>query len=220
MKYPTVVFDLDGTLLDSLQDIANSANDVLVQIGHEPHPIAAYSTLVGDGVRVLFERALGVDSISAADKLDDCMRRFNLVYETRCTEASQLYPGIKELVIELHARKLQLAVLSNKPDKFTKRLVDHYFPSREFSIVLGQREGIPRKPDPAGVFEIAKALETPADCIAYVGDTNTDMLTAQNAGCFAIGVTWGFRSREELLSCGAAALADNTQDLLKLITSG
>ncbi len=219
MKYPAAIFDLDGTLLDSLVDIANSANDVLTKLGHSPHPLSAYSTLVGDGVRVLFERALGLDSQQQSELIEECMRNFNEIYAVRCVEQSRLYPGIDHLVQELKSAGVKLAVLSNKPDRFTKRLVNHFFAAETFEVVLGQRDAVPRKPDPAAVYEIAQLFQIGADCIAYIGDTNTDMLTAQNAGCFAIGVTWGFRSREELVRCGADALADDAQGLLKLLIS-
>lgn len=219
MKFSGAIFDLDGTLLDSLTDIANSANQVLAKLGYEQHPLSAYATLVGDGVRVLFERALGTDSATDEELIDKCMTLFNEIYADRCTEQSVLYPGIESLIDELHQRDMALAVLSNKPDRFTKLIVKHFFGASKFRVVLGQREGIPRKPDPVAVFEIAEAFGLSTDCIAYIGDTNTDMLTARNASCFAIGVTWGFRSRKELLECGAAVLADDTSELLKhLIT--
>lgn len=219
MKFTGAIFDLDGTLLDSLTDIANSANDVLQQLGYEPHPLSAYATLVGDGVRVLFERALGTDSADDDALIEKCMSLFNEIYADRCIQASRLYPGIESLIDSLNDRGLALAVLSNKPDRFTKLIVKHYLGDSKFRVVLGQREGIPRKPDPVAVFEIARALDMSPDCIAYIGDTNTDMLTARNAGCLAIGVTWGFRSREELLECGAALLADDADELLKHLTT-
>ncbi len=214
MRFKAAIFDLDGTLLDSLADIGNAANRVLESLDQPTHSLERYRTLVGDGVRVLFQRAFEDTNAGAATDqwLADCMHRFFHFYDDECLKETKAYPGIDDLLSELQTHQFALGVLSNKPDGFTKRLVQHYFPG-VFSIVLGQRDEVPRKPDPIGVFEIQTQWSVPCDLIAYVGDTNTDMLTARNSGCFAIGVTWGFRSREELVCSGADVIAENASQL-------
>ena len=213
-----IIFDLDGTLLDSLRDIADSANHVLLSLNQPTYGYERYQTLVGDGVRKLFERALA-DAGTVLDELllDDCMRRFVDHYAANLSIHTRPYDGVTRLVESLAAGGTRLAILSNKPDALTKRLVSHHFGDGAFWPVLGQRDSVARKPDPAGVLEIAREWGVAADRIAYVGDTNTDMLTANAAGCFAIGVTWGFRSKEELIRSGADQVVDVAAELAELL---
>lgn len=217
-NFDVLIFDLDGTLLDSLADIANAANEVLQQHGHPPHELAAYRHLVGDGVRVLFERALPSVWQQDSKLLDICVADFKTVYDRHWDRTSQPYAGIMELLGELVARQLKLAVLSNKPHMFTTACVDRFFGQTAWAKVLGNLPDVPRKPDPAGVHQILSELNSePARCL-YVGDTNTDMLTAIAAGCRAIGVTWGFRSPQELSDSGAAQLIDHPRQLLDCLS--
>ena len=216
-RFDGVIFDLDGTLLNSLQDIANSANEVLDNINRKTFTLDRYRSLVGDGVRILFERALEEDGGADDALIDQCMADWRAIYADKCTIESRPYPGILDLLERLQMQSRKLAVLSNKPDAFTKKLVEHYFDPKTFTHVIGQREGIERKPDPNGVFEIQRTWSMASDCVAYVGDTNTDMSTAVNAGVFAIGVTWGFRSKEELVRTGADRIAENAADLWEIL---
>jgi phosphoglycolate phosphatase len=213
-KFDSVIFDLDGTLLDSLEDIATAANRVLAQCGFPTHAVDDYCRLVGDGVRVLFERALPADSQSDQALLDRCCQAFKREYEDQWHRHSVPYPGIPELLAELSTTGLKLAVLSNKPHPFTVACVEHFFAATPWTAVLGNREDIPRKPDPAGVHAILKEAASPPDRCLYLGDTNTDMQTARAAGCFAVGVTWGFRDAEELREAGAQRLIDRPNELL------
>ncbi len=216
MSYSAVIFDLDGTLLDTLDDIAVAANLVLRRLGAVEHPVEAYKTLVGDGVAVLFQRALPA-TLSDPLLLQRAMDYFQEVYAEEWHKRSKPYDGIQGLLSRLMADGLPLAILSNKPDHFTQQCVEHFLGDFRFSSIRGQKAGIPRKPDPAGVFGIARELDVRTEDIAYVGDTNTDMETAVSAGCCAIGVSWGFRAVEELRRCGAQKIVYTPGELADLL---
>lgn len=216
MKFDAVIFDLDGTLLDSLEDIAAAANRVLADLGRATYPVADYKQLVGDGLGMLFERALP-DCIALPDLKMDCMRRFEEAYSECWNNRSKPYDGIQELLDKLNVHSVTLSVLSNKADAFTKRCVEHFFKSSQFSHVLGQTERFPRKPDPASVRWLASQLAVDVDRIAYVGDTNTDMKTALGGGLVAIGVTWGFRPESELRATGAMHICNDVGQLTKCL---
>ncbi len=202
MKFEAVIFDLDGTLLDSLEDIAAAANRVLSELDKPTYPVSAYKELVGDGLAMLFQRALP-ECESQPELKSECMRRFELAYSGCWNNQSKPYDGIEDLLKILNKRSVSLSVLSNKADAFTKRCVKHFFGNVRFEQVLGQTERFPRKPDPSSAKWLAEQLAVDVDRIAYVGDTNTDMKTALGSGVYAIGVTWGFRPESELLAAGA-----------------
>jgi phosphoglycolate phosphatase len=216
VKYKAVIFDLDGTLLDTLEDIAVSANKVLRRMGAAEHPIDAYRTLVGDGVAVLFQRAWP-DAVRDPILLQKAVDAFQEIYADEWYKRSKPYDGIENLLSCLVEQRMPLAVLSNKPDRFTRQCIDHFLGKFPFSSVHGQKAGVPRKPDPAGVFVIARELSLRTEEIAYVGDTNTDMETAVSAGCCAIGVSWGFRAVEELQRCGAQEIVHTPGELAELL---
>lgn len=215
MQYSAVVFDLDGTLLDTLDDIANAANDVLNSAGYPTHPIAAYRQFVGDGVAMLFQRALPATSRDR-NVIERCAERFHDTYEQHWDDRTRPYDGIPELLDRLTELKLPLAVLSNKPHAFTERCVARFLARWEFQAVFGQRENVPRKPDPAAAQEIAASLSIPPDSIVYLGDSNVDMQTARAAGMYAIGAAWGFRSAAELHEAGAELVIESPEELLRL----
>lgn len=208
------MFDLDGTLADSLADLATATNTALEALGCPIHPREKYRQIVGDGARVLCERALPADR---HDLLDETLRRMRAHYDAHCFDETRLYAGIPELVSELHRRGYRLAVFSNKPDIFTKRMIAHYFQPNPFAAVRGQQTNVPLKPDPTGALEIARELNIPANEWLYLGDTNTDMLTAKAAGMTAVGVLWGFRDREELVGSGAEEIVAAPAEVLKLL---
>lgn len=210
--YRAVVFDLDGTLLDSLADIGEAANSVLSRLGFPAHALGEYRRFVGDGVAVLFHRALTADR-RTDDIITHCVGEFQIAYGLSWNVHTKPYMGIPELLNSLTERGLKLAVLSNKPHEFALRCVEHYFPAR-FEAVFGQREGVPRKPDPAAAFEIAQCLGIAVGEIVYVGDSAVDMETALNAGMRPIGVAWGFRSVDELRAAGAATVIAQPLELL------
>jgi phosphoglycolate phosphatase len=200
-EYRAVVFDLDGTLLDSLADIGDSANAVLAQMGFPAHRPDEYRQFVGEGVAVLFQRALPADQ-RRPDTIARCVSEFQIAYGRNWNVRTRPYDGIAELLDALAARRLKLAVLSNKPHEFTQACVEHYFVSR-FEVMFGQREGVARKPDPAGALEIAERLKIAPGDFVYLGDSAIDMQTARNAGMKGVGAAWGFRSFDELRSAGA-----------------
>lgn len=215
-QFRAVIFDLDGTLLDTLADIGNSANAVLAELGHPTHPLEAYKTFVGDGVRVLFQRILPPSARSNA-QVEQGAQRFAEIYRTGWNVLSQPYAGVRSLLEELSRRKLPLAVLSNKPQAFTELCVAHYLADWNFAAVLGQREGMACKPDPTAALEIAARIGVdPAACL-YVGDTSVDMQTATRAGMFPVGAAWGFRSVQELSEHGAKVIVHHPCDLLALL---
>lgn len=213
-----IIFDLDGTLLDTLTDLAETTNAVLAKFDLPSHSIDAYRFLVGDGVRVLMERAIPAnrhgDSVGSDNLVDACVEEFHQEYAGRWARQSGPYPGIAELLDSLTERGFPLGVLSNKPQAFTVQCVETLLANWKFSSVLGQRDGISKKPDPIGVTEMLQTWNLPPQQCLYVGDTNTDMQTGRNAGCITIGVTWGFRPRKELEQAGADHIIDQPQQLL------
>lgn len=217
MKPTAVIFDLDGTLLDTLTDIAEASNRSLAELHFPTHPTADYRTLVGDGVYVLFRRALPQELAGDEQLVHRCVAAFHHHYDQLWSATSRPYEGIDTMLQTLIDRHLSLAVLSNKPHEFTVSCVRHFFPHVPFARVLGHRDGAPRKPDPAGVEEILQRVSARPESCLYVGDTNTDMQTARNSRCIAVGATWGFRSAEELQASGAAHLIDRPEQLLMLL---
>ncbi len=216
MDYHAVIFDLDGTLLDTLADIANSANRVLRERGFPPHEVDAYRYFIGDGVHRLFSRVLPTEH-RKPDAIVQCVEAFRETYGRHWNVRTKPYDGIPELLDAVAARGLKTAVLSNKPHDLTARCVDEYFSRWRFHAALGQREGIPPKPDPAGAREITERLGVPPERFLYLGDTGVDMMTARNAGMDPVGALWGFRSLEELREGGARAVIRRPTELLNLL---
>ncbi len=211
-----VLFDLDGTLVDSLADLADSMNRVLSRQGLPSHPVQAYRYFVGDGITKLVQRALPAEA-RQEDLVQDCVREMRQEYGLHWADTTRPYPGIAELLDALATRRIPMAILSNKPDGLTQEVVRTLLPDWHFAAVAGARETIARKPDPAGALRIAGLLRRePADFL-YVGDTNTDMQTARAARMFAIGALWGFRSADELKKNGAQALLSVPMELCPLL---
>lgn len=215
-KYKAIIFDLDGTLIDSLEDIADSMNIVLNKNGYPPHSYDDYRYLVGSGARKLVSSALPEERREDGH-VDECHNLFKEIYNKNWDVKTRPYPGITEMLGGIAKLGIKTSVLSNKPDDFTKRCVKKFLPDILFEIVLGMRDNIPPKPDPAAALEIAAELEISPEKFLYIGDTAIDMKTANSAGMSAVGVLWGFRSREELIANGAKALAANPMEILDLI---
>ncbi len=208
-----VVFDLDGTLADTLADIADSTNRVLAARGLPTHERAAYRLFVGEGVTRLVARVLPRDAQHLADEVASA---FKEDYAEHLVKETRPYAGIPELVEALVARRLPIAVLSNKPDWATRKVVRALFPNVPFAAVVGFREEVPRKPDPTAALAIAEELGVSPERCALVGDTATDMKTAVAAGMMPVGVLWGFRERAEIASAGARVLLETPSQLLEL----
>ncbi len=215
MNTRAVILDLDGTLLNTLDDLARCMNTALERRSFPVHPVHAYRQWVGDGLEKLVKRSLPARLGGDSEILSSCVQAMRQEYSRRWKEKTRPYPGIMELLQALTARSIKLSVLSNKPHEFTCQMVREFFPSIFFEVVLGERAGVPRKPDPQAALEIARALGTPPEKFFYVGDTNTDMETAKAAGMLAVGVLWGFRDAKELLASGAHVLIGEPMELLQ-----
>ncbi|MFN6401585.1 MAG: HAD family hydrolase [Planctomycetota bacterium] len=216
-RFDGVIFDLDGTLIDSLRDIANAANATLQELGKPTCTLESFKTHVGDGVSVLFQRALP-ETQSDPSLLAQCMSIYQGHYDAGWDLCTTPYPGIEKMLERVMAQGIRLAVLSNKPDHFTKRCVERFFPGVAFSHVVGHSERFPRKPDPTSAKWIASQLSSDPLRVAYVGDTNTDMLTATAAGLYPIGVSWGFRHVDEIRQAGAKIICDTAGELVTILT--
>jgi phosphoglycolate phosphatase len=216
MEIKLVIFDLDGTLLDSLEDIAEGVNYALHQTGHPSHPIPSYKLFVGNGIAKLFERALP-EGISGDDKIASMRKHFTDWYQNHMTDATRPFAGLPELLTELHQKGIKLAVASNKYHEATVQLVAHYFPTLPFVAVFGHRKGFPTKPNPAIVHEILELSGIAASQTIYVGDSGVDMQTAINSNTIACGVSWGFKPRSELESFHPTFLVDTPAELRKVL---
>jgi phosphoglycolate phosphatase len=205
-----VVFDLDGTLVDSLRDIAVAMDRALEDLGLPRRTLAEYERFIGDGARMLVRRAIG-----EAPYEDEALERFRARYSEHLVVHTRAYPGVEPLLAELARREVPTAVLSNKPHAWTEEIVRTIFPAHPFARVLGHRSDAPHKPDPASALEIARALELPCERIFFVGDTAVDIDTARRAGMIAVAVLWGMRTREEL--AGAAHCITEPSELLALL---
>ena len=208
-----VLFDLDGTLLDTLEDLAGSTNRCLAHLGLPVHPVDAYRHFVGDGLANLALRTLPADHRDPAT-VESLKQLFNREYHEHWADKTHPYEGIAGLLDALSARGIPMAILSNKPHAFTAAMVEHFFRSWRFAAVFGARDSHPRKPDPAAALEICTEMGLAPERLLYAGDTRTDMQTARNSGMFAVGVLWGFRSRAELVESGAQALVASPAELL------
>jgi phosphoglycolate phosphatase len=214
-----VIFDLDGTLLDTIEDITEASNRAFGARGLSPFSIEHMKTLVGDGAGELVRKAFaarGVPSLTDAD-VAAILRDYRREYETCWRKHSHPYPGIPELLDELARRGAKTAVLSNKAQMFTAVMVAEIFAGHRFDLVRGALPEVPLKPDPAPALAIAAELGIAPEACAFVGDTNVDMKTARAANMFAVGALWGFRTAEELRSSGAAVLIAAPSDLLGLL---
>ena len=215
MKCRAAIFDLDGTLLDSLQDIADSMNRTLRRNGFPDHPVQAYRGFIGNGVRVLARRVLPEDRREDDGLVERVLREMQEEYASHWADKSRPYPGIARMLDALAARGVRMAILSNKPDRFTRLIADRFFSAWPLDPVIGARDGRPHKPDPEAALEIARAWKLAPEAVLYAGDSDADMLTGRAAGMYPVGVLWGFRPREELVSSGAAITVDEPAELLR-----
>lgn len=211
----TIIFDLDGTLVNSLADLAASSNYALRRFGYPEHPIEKFNYFVGNGVPKLIERCLP-ESERSEGKIAAVKAVFDEYYGAHYADKTRPYEGIGSLLERLKAAGVKTAVASNKTDGFVKNIADRFF-GGIFDSVKGGRADIPKKPAPDIVFEIMRELEAVPENTYFAGDSNVDMYTAKNAGIKAIGCLWGFRTKEELLEGGADFLAESPLDIYKIL---
>lgn len=209
-----VIFDLDGTLLNTIADLGNACNYALGKKGYSEHPLSAYNYMVGQGVRNLMKRAA---PDASDDEVEELLTIFRQYYDEHCTEFTKPYPGIEDLIRDLQNRGIKIAVSSNKYQAAVTKIINHYFPDIDFAAVMGEREGIPRKPDPSIVFAILNESPTPKSKVLMIGDSSIDIETARRACIESVGVTWGFRPASELRAAYADNIISNVDDLMPII---
>lgn len=214
MKIKAVFFDLDGTLLYTIEDIATSLNAVLARHSFPTHTIEEYCTFIGDGMKLLVTRSLPREVQKDQSRTDAIVAEFRKSYSVVANPTTRPYEGIQELLHELQLRGIPLAVVTNKPHEKALTVVEQFFPG-SFEYIVGQREGIPVKPDPASAIEVQAKLSLESKEIIYVGDSGVDMQLAVSAGYSAVGVSWGYRSVEELKERGAECIISTPLELLE-----
>ena len=211
MKKKLAIFDLDGTLLNTISDLGNSCNYALREMGFAEHPLTAYNYMVGNGVRRLLERAQPDADTATVDEL---LRLFRKHYDAHCTDTTKPYNGIPELLQELTDRGIGIAVATNKYESAARKIISHFFPDVPFKTVMGQIAGRPTKPDPSVVFAILSEFPTPKNQVIYCGDSAVDIETARRACVESVGVTWGFRPVSELRKACADHVVSNPKEIL------
>lgn len=211
-----VIFDLDGTLLNTIADLGKATNVALAKCGFTTHPLDAYPNYVGNGVTKLVERALPKEyrTEEIVQKVRKCFVEY---YNDHSAVDTKPYPGIAQMLMRLSGMGIKLAVASNKYQEAAEALVKHYFAGIPWVAIEGSKDGIPNKPDPSIVFEILSQSPTPKPEVMYVGDSAIDMETALRAGVEPVGVTWGFRPAAEIKAAGAYVLVDNPDDIIPLV---
>lgn len=211
------IFDVDGTLTNTVHTLAHFVNAETAQHGIPPAPVEQFKYFAGNGARTLIHRVLAYHGIENASLEDTILKDYNAAYDANFLYLCTLYDGVADMITALHTHGIALAVLSNKPQSTTEKIINAFFGADIFSIVLGQREGIPLKPDPYGVFEILEKLHCKKEECLYIGDTAVDVHAGQNAGLATVGVLWGFRGRQELEEAGATYIIDQPSALLPLV---
>ena len=213
--YKVAIFDLDGTLLDTLKDLADACNFALRSYGFPEHQIEEYKYFLGNGAYKLIERALPIGK-KDAETIGKVLGEFKKYYEKHKSDFTKPYDGIEDLLIALKEAGIKTAVVSNKPHEFAVEIVERYF-AKSFDIVFGKREGYLAKPDPTTVIETLNYFECKKEEAVYIGDSDVDMFTGKNAGIFSIGVAWGFRGARELSAAGANKIVYTSEELLSEI---
>ena len=210
MKYKLVVFDLDGTILDTIDDLKNAVNHALSKFGFQERSLSEIRSFVGNGIHKLIERSM--PQVEDESIINQVFEEFKSYYAVHCAEMTKPYDGICELLSELKQKGIKTAVVSNKADFGVKKLISVFF-DHLFDAAIGERSGIRKKPHPDSVFEVISKLDSNCEESVYIGDSDVDIETAKNAGIDIISVTWGFRDRNFLIENGAKILADDVSEL-------
>lgn len=208
-----IIFDLDGTLLDTIADLGTACNYALEKKGYRRHPLAVYPYMVGNGVRKLIERA---QQDASPEEIDELLVLFREYYDAHCTDFTKPYPGIPELLEDLTAKGIAVGVATNKYEAAARRIVKHFFPNIPFVAVMGQVENRPVKPDPSIDFAVLLSHPTPKKEVMHVGDSAVDIETARRACVTSVGVSWGFRPTTELRKAHADHIVSSPNEILKL----
>ncbi len=216
--FQAVIFDLDGTLLDTLADIGDSVNQMLAEYGFPNHTMDDYRNFIGNGIQMLVTRALPVDG-RTDEVVGACVRRAREIYWENWNRKTRPYDGIMNLLERLETMGVPKAVLSNKPHDFTVRYIKSYFPGIFFATVMGQNDQFPVKPDPAAALEVARRMGLPPRAFLFVGDSTVDVKTANAAGMHPVGVSWGFKGPAALVDMGCQTLVQHPSEIIKLIQS-
>ena len=212
VKFRGIIFDLDGTLLDTIEDIADSVNFILIEYGLKPHTVDEYKIFVGEGIENLVKKAISKEN-EAILPLEEIVERVRIEYSKRWNKKTKPYEGIIDFLNFLEEKGIKKSIFSNKPDDFTKKTVEYYFPKFNFVSVYGARKDFPIKPDPFLAFKIIEEFGLKKEEVCYIGDSNTDIQLSKNAGLFSIGAAWGFRGKNELLEWHADYIANNLSEL-------
>lgn len=210
-----ILFDLDGTLINSIDDLADCANYILSIHGFETRPNEAYKLMVGDGMRKTLERALGGNADSKT--VDMLLSEFTPYYEKHCHDRTVAFDGMKETVAELKKLGMKLCVITNKEQSAAETVLDIIYGKNTFDMIVGQSDAFPRKPQPHSSFYAMSETEVNSDECLFVGDSHVDMMTAENCGAVSVGALWGFRDSEELSKAGARFIIKTPEEIVKLV---
>lgn len=217
-NFDVCVFDLDGTLINSLTDLADCCNEALELHSLPPHPLKSYKVFVGSGIKNLIKRCMG-EKAADEELFTSVYKAFNMLYNEKCLEKTLPYDGIPSLIKDLKDNNVKICVLSNKADEFAKRIVYTLFEENDFDLVWGKKEEYPIKPAPDSLFAMLEQLGCTKEKCLYIGDSDVDVITASNAGVAFCGVEWGFRGPEELTNAGARFIAKKPKDIFRLVTT-
>lgn len=214
------IFDLDGTLLNTIKDLGEAANYALDRNGFHTHSMASYPFFVGNGVKRLIERVLPEDARKKPQVIEAMLKDFKLYYDEHNTDRTKPYEGIPQLLEQLQEKGVAMAVASNKYQLATDKIINHFFPNIEWAAVVGQSEGVPVKPDPSVIFMILAQAKVAKQDVLFIGDSGVDMETARRACIDSVGVTWGFRPMKELIEYHANVIVNKPNDIIPIIDNG
>lgn len=218
MNFQAAIFDLDGTLINSLEDLADSANAMLASYGFPTHPLDPYRYFVGNGSRKLIERCLPKEKATDPDFVEEALQRYKEIYAHHTEDKTRPYVGILSALQMLQQQGIPMGICTNKHQSAADEIVAHMFPAGLFQAVVGDRPGLPRKPNPQKVLQMAEEFGVAPNCVAYFGDTSVDMDTAHHAGFYAVGVLWGFRPKGELVAHGADLLLASPREITEKLS--